>query len=394
MDTNTTNKRATTNGDNLVTIAIHTFEKAQILQTILQSQGVEAVLQNVNQLVPIVSSGVRVRIKESDLPRALYIIEEVEWDKEDLDKNTQERKDRNSKEVEAFVLLPIDFSDFTPNIIDVGFTFAERRNLKVTLIHSVYSPYFGGLPLDAGDMGFIPLRQQQIAGRELAKGAEQMEELKKEIEQKQSEGKLPTLPFDAIVREGAPDEVILHYSSRHKPVAIIMGTRGRSKNEGDLIGSVAAEVIDSAKVPVLVVPENIRIHDLAELHNVGVATSFDQRDLMLFDRMMQIMAPNRPFYHMFNISRSKGAMGELQLRIMRDYHQKHYPEASIEFMELDKGDFSEALDEFVKEKEIELIVVNTYRRNLLAKFFNPSMARRMLFHAGTPLLVMHSNSSK
>ena len=35
--------------EKLVTVAIHTFEKAQILQTLLQSEGIEATLQNVNQ---------------------------------------------------------------------------------------------------------------------------------------------------------------------------------------------------------------------------------------------------------------------------------------------------------------------------------------------------------
>ena len=54
--------------DKLVTLAIHTFEKAQILKTMLETEGIEVYLHNVNQIQPVVSAGVRVRIKESDLP--------------------------------------------------------------------------------------------------------------------------------------------------------------------------------------------------------------------------------------------------------------------------------------------------------------------------------------
>ena len=67
--------------DKLVTLAIHTFEKAQILKTILETEGIEVYIHNVNQIQPVVSAGVRVRIKESDLPHALRIIEDSKWPK-------------------------------------------------------------------------------------------------------------------------------------------------------------------------------------------------------------------------------------------------------------------------------------------------------------------------
>ena len=37
----------------------------------LENEGIETYIHNVNQIQPVVSSGVRLRIKESDLPRAL-----------------------------------------------------------------------------------------------------------------------------------------------------------------------------------------------------------------------------------------------------------------------------------------------------------------------------------
>ena len=54
--------------DKLVTLAILTYTKAQILKNVLENEGIETYIHNVNQIQPVVSSGVRLRIKESDLP--------------------------------------------------------------------------------------------------------------------------------------------------------------------------------------------------------------------------------------------------------------------------------------------------------------------------------------
>ena len=39
--------------DKLVTLAIHTFEKAQILKTMLETEGIEVYIHNVNQIQPV-----------------------------------------------------------------------------------------------------------------------------------------------------------------------------------------------------------------------------------------------------------------------------------------------------------------------------------------------------
>ena len=61
--------------DKLVTLAILTYANAQILKNVLANEGIEAYIHNVNLIQPVISSGVRLRIKESDLPHALQIIE-------------------------------------------------------------------------------------------------------------------------------------------------------------------------------------------------------------------------------------------------------------------------------------------------------------------------------
>ena len=57
--------------DKLVTLAIRTYQRAQMIKTVLEESGIETVIHNLNLEHPEMAVGVRVRIKENDLPRAL-----------------------------------------------------------------------------------------------------------------------------------------------------------------------------------------------------------------------------------------------------------------------------------------------------------------------------------
>lgn len=374
-----------TNTSKLVTVAIHTYQKAQILQSLLQSQGIAATLHNVNTVQPVFSAGVRVRIAEEDLPRALAYIEDLQWGLDeayDTLHDPARQSDFQGQEgdpYKGYVLIPVDFSAYTDRICRLGFNFAARRHLHVLLMH-VY----------AGTGSSISITYQ----REFAHAESLMANLTKEIDEKIASGALPKVSYLTSIKEGFPADELLRYAKRNTPTIIIMGTRGKTMDSSYLIGSVAAEIIDSAKVPVLVIPEDTPMDDLMLVKNVGVATSFDDRDVLLFDQLMSMMLPCTPRYCLFNVSRSEGENASNQLQVIQKHYKEHYPNVDIEWSKLRDVVFHEALESFVSEHAIELIVVNTYKRKLLAQLFNPTMARRMLFHAGTPVLVMHSSSAQ
>ena len=127
--------------DKLVTVAIHTYERALILKGILESEGIETYLHNVNLIQPVISSGVRVRIKESDLPSALKIIEELVFTDDFVqdDKNSVQNK---------IILVPIDFSEYSIKAARFAFNLAENLDASINFLHTFYSPiYSGGMPI-------------------------------------------------------------------------------------------------------------------------------------------------------------------------------------------------------------------------------------------------------
>lgn len=367
--------------DKLVTLAIHTFEKAQILKTMLETEGIEVYIHNVNQIQPVVSAGVRVRIKESDLPHALRIIEDSKW----LEEPQEKPQDNHKKKI----LIPVDFSDYSIKACELGINYADKVGAEVMIMHAYFSPYFpSAIPM--GDTLAYQVDEEESVQNVLKRVQIDMENICTLINRKIESGELPKVQYDYVLREGLPEEEILSYSKEYRPALIIMGTRGKSQKDMDLIGSVTGEIIEVNKVPVLAIPENVPFQNLSEAKDIAFATSFNQRDLVAFDKFMELIKGYDFRIHLFNISTSKNEWNEIRLTGVREYFKKQYPEADISYTVLADGDLLLAIEKFVRDEHIDIIALSTYRRNLLARMFNPSIARKMLFHTDTPLLVMHA----
>ena len=367
--------------DKLVTLAIHTYEKAVILKSILETEGIEVYIQNVNQIQPVVSAGVRVRIKESDLPHALRVIEDNAWQADPK----PERKERPKR-----VLIPIDFSDYSLKACEIGINYAHKIGAEAMLFHAYFNPYFpSAIPL--GETLAYKMNENDSIEQLLGRVHEDLDALCGRIDQQIATSALPKVDYKVTLREGLPEEEIVTFSKEYRPTLIVMGTRGKNQKEMDLIGSVTGEVIEAGKVPILAVPENVPFQDLASVKHIAFATSFNQRDLVAFDKFMALIK-GYPFHiHLFNISTSRDEWNEIRLSGVREYFRKQYPEANITHTVLADGDLLLAIEKFVRDEQIDVIALSTYRRSLLARMFNPSIARKMLFHTDVPILVIDSH---
>ena len=368
--------------EKLITLAIHTFEKAQILKTLLETEGIDVYIHNVNQIQPVISAGVRVRIKESDLPHALRIMEDNNWMNEEDKKN-----ERAAVPSQKRILIPIDFSDYSLKACEIGINYAHEEKSEVMLLHAYFSPYFPStFPLLDAD---YYAQDKETAKVILKKAKEEMNKLVSLLTKKMEEGELPNVPFDFTIKEGLPEEEVLAFSKTYNPSLIIMGTRGKSKKDIDLIGSITGEVIETSRIPVLAIPENIPFSDLNEAKEIAFATSYNQRDLVIFDQLIELFKHLKKVnIHIFNVSTTHNELNEIRLAGLNEYFNNQYPDINITHTVLDDGDLMLAVEKFVHEKNIDLIALSVYKRGIFARMFYPSKARKMLFHTNTPLLTL------
>jgi nucleotide-binding universal stress UspA family protein len=367
---------------NFVTIAIHTHERAQLLKTLLEREGITVKLYSVNALSNDLSAGVRVRISENDLSHALLVVEEMEYAQ-------HHGEDVLNKTTPKEILIPVDFSDYSIRTCDLGIKMAASMKARIVLIHSYYSMTFSMMQLTE-TLSYDIYENETV--KELVRKAEaDMHNLFNLLKRKMGNNELPTVPISTEIQEGVPEDVILTYAKEHDPLLIIMGTRGKDQKESDLIGSVTAEIIDRSRQPVLAVPENVPLSTFEQELNVAFVNSIDEKDLMAFEKMMQLLTPFKKKIFFTQIIPRKGNTGnEKLINKLRDYVNHHYPLFKTEYGTIKEADLLSELESYIQKQRIGLIVINSHKRNIFTHLFNPSIAHKMIFHSDTPMLVFHT----
>lgn len=370
--------------ETLVTVAIQTFEKAQILKTILESEGIETYIHNVNLIQPVISAGVRVRIKESDLTKAISVIEQINECSEEC--IVIKPADDSMK-----ILLPVDFSDYSMKACDLAFNLANSLDAEVMLLHTYFNPVYNNVPL----LDTIPYsaKDEESLKRIIKKVSADMENLTNMLGRKIEKGELPNIKFKTALKEGIPEEEINKFSKEYNPSMIIMGTRGRDRKEQDLIGSVTAELIDRSMVPVLAIPEDADLSSFESVNNIAFATNFDPKDLIAFEKLYSLLKAFKFKVHFIHFEQSINAWNEIKLAGIKEYFKKHYPELETEYHIIKGKDILSSLDQFVNENKIDIISLSTHKRNIVFRLFNPSFARKMIFHSNTPMLIFQASTN-
>lgn len=375
--------------DRLLTVAIHTYEKALELKSLLEREGITVVLHNVNLSEPSVSSGVRVRIREADLPLALRIIENSEIF---IMPDDQERP-----AVQPTILVPVDFSTYSLKACSLAFDIARRHNGRITLLHAYVPPTRINIQINAtidfstGQSPQDDTDRDVIVDEELHAAARQrLDEFSATLKQLIKSGELPPVVFNSEIMAAVPEDAVLEFAKRHKPMIIIMGTRGAEKKERELIGSVTAEVLDSCRQPVFTIPEKTTLKSLDDIREVILISNLDQNDMLALDALSRLSPQTAMNIHILHIAgkRFRGVASERECDMMLEYCRTHYPVCAftMESMETDRA--VEYLNGINAEKDISLIVVPNKKKNILARLFNPSLAHRLLFHADIPLMAV------
>jgi nucleotide-binding universal stress UspA family protein len=68
--------------------------------------------------------------------------------------------------------------------------------------------------------------------------------------------------------------------------------------------------------------------------------------------------------------------------------KKRYSGVEIHPEHLSGHQFTETLNDFIRDKEIDMLAMITHRRGLITGIFNRSMTKHMAYHTKVPLLAI------
>lgn len=373
---------------NFVTLAIHTELKAQTLVHILKANGIDAFIEEVNQLFPSLTGGFRVKIDEEDLSKALAIVESMNSEGTKRVPNTE----ANNRKV---ILLPFDYTETSEKAFPLAFSWAKAVGAEIEMLNVYSTEETENLTILNRMFDYDKDALRERVERAHSEAKQRAEEYQKTIQQRIDAGELANTKFKCIALEGVPEEQIIKYSEILRPEMIIMSTRERAKKEVDMIGSVSAEVAEGAPIPVFVLPENIEFNSVDMVKKIMFITNFDDRDLVAFSKMMSRLSFQEIEVNLvhFRESGTKDTWDEIKLNGIKSYFAEHYPTAKADTAILDGVSPCKSINNYMEEKNISVLSMTTHRGKLISRIFNTGetgVTRRMVFEGKFPTLIFHA----
>ncbi|MEN9444699.1 MAG: hypothetical protein RIS47_1589 [Bacteroidota bacterium] len=367
--------------DQLVTLAVLSQPRAEILKGRLELLGIDTMIENEREISPAFPNSAKLLIHVDDvetaLPVALHFKKELAISDEEFDSlNT----DVN------LILVPVDFSAASANAVEYAVQIAAKLNADIKLLHVFYDAAVA--PVSAVDsyayhVGFdVDLVEiENSAQRE-------MDQFVKSINAKFDLEALGVAVTSEILG-GSVEDVIIDEAESSKADLIIVGTQGVKENQNVIIGSIASYVVNEAAVPVLSVPSSAVFKGFPEATSVMYVTNFEDTDYLTIRKLMRLMYPFEPRLFCVHVKTSvDDQWDEIRMESLKDHLQLDYTGYEITTLIVEKENVLEAIEELQEREEIQLLAVSTHHKSIFEELFSPDLAQDMLTHTLKPLLVV------
>ncbi|MDI3528039.1 MAG: hypothetical protein PWR03_2223 [Tenuifilum sp.] len=364
--------------EKMIIIATESNTKALVLKSYLESNGIECFLRNENVIQGAVSEGVKVLIRESDAERALKLMSQLR------DKTAEKHKEQQLRKI----LVPVDFSEPSHNAARYAVMLAAKYNAQIKLLHVFNSPVVDMIPFT--DVASIQIDFDMNYHVLYNSAKEKLQKFYHDLK-----GFAQTMGYDNVqigysIREGYASYGIVEISKRYKPGIIVMGTKGEGFKSTELVGSVATEVSDETHIPLLVIPEKAVLKGVDEVKKVVYITNFDKTDKVSIRKLLRIVSPFQIELHCLHITDKIETPAIAALMTdTKEYIKRVVPKVKVKCDIIEAKTSEKVIIDYIERNQINLVALTRHKRGLLYKLFNPSLAKRMIYHSEVPVLLFH-----
>lgn len=263
------------------------------------------------------------------------------------------------------ILIPTDFSPVADNALNYALDIAAKFKSNILLYH-VYSFHRS---VDY-DRNYPEDEQPYVKNLE-----RKMEVTVSKIREKSAN---LGLHIDSKVEENTPYFLFKNKIAKNEVDLIVMGTKGATGLEKVIYGSVAATALETANVPVLVVPpkhpEGIKRIVLAtDLDGVSQATLAPFKKLAVaYNAKVTILRVN---------TSSKTRM-DLQDDMPLEGIEREYREVPL------SKSINQSINEFVEKDKSDLVCMIRREKAFFESIFKKSVTKTHVYNSSVPFLVL------
>lgn len=274
------------------------------------------------------------------------------------------------------ILATTDFSKTANNALQYAVELAKEVDATLYVLHSFRVPAVSDTAYPLG--GMYP------------EGLVDIEDVKKEVELEMDKLKKDylfskNLKYELIMEAGFAEDNILETLEKEEIDLLVMGTRGSNMLQ-ELLGSTTSHTIENAKVPLLVIPENVKF---GQLKNIVLATDYHQiQKPEAYNSLLNMVEIFHAEVDVLHVRNKKHQLTEGELdageeldRVLRKTrHTYHY--------DLEDENINEGIEKFLEKHDASMLAMVPRKHSFIDKLLHGSNTRYMIFHTQKPLLIL------
>ena len=279
------------------------------------------------------------------------------------------------------ILVPTDFSENSLNAAVYAVGFAKQVNVKKIIIYHAYTS-----PANFSIVAAEPIIVNEDMVDFAALNSNAMNGLKHFEHQLKTHCELD-IEIELIANYGFFTEDIQNTQKETNADIIIMSiTKGGVFTE-NIIGSDAVIVARKSEIPVVIVPQNFIF---TGIKNVLLASDFtDIKTSIPASHINKILNETNARLNIVHIANNGDYTfneNSAERFVFEDLFEKYNPE----FHFIENFVFTDGVNKFSRENDIDLVVVVPKKHNLIESLFTRSHTKELAFHCQVPMMVVHS----
>lgn len=269
------------------------------------------------------------------------------------------------------LLVATDFSESASNAVGYAASLAKHLGARLVLVNAFPIPLAGG---DAQ----IPIDLSIVSDASI----QSLEEIKTKLIRE-------NYNFDLVCYSamGTAYSVIEEACNRFEAELVILGMTGEAgRLKEHLIGSTAVSVGRDFKLPVLVIPSDLKYKPI---HHVSFACDIDKLEesallysvryfAKLFDATLELVTVQK------GGSETKWRESDNYSFIEKTLNTVKHKQVFIK-----EDDVATALEYYFKFHHTDVVIVNPKKHSFFNRLFSGSITKHLAFHSQVPLLIIH-----
>lgn len=268
------------------------------------------------------------------------------------------------------ILVPVDFTEIAKNALDYAVEFSKHIQGRILLFHAFH------IPASVNEAQVLVISVDELEKTNL----ERLRELEEYVYKKTG----GTVKTESIVRAAFAVDEILNLTEERQIDLIIMGISGGNKLTELIIGSNATETLRKSKVPVLIIPRDVKFK---KPEKIVFASNMHETTEKVLEPLMELVKAFNAHLMVVNvlqnreISTPKEAIAGIKLDHILDgiEHSFYFPV---------NEHVVDGVNDFATKHGAGLIVMIPHKHSIWYRLTHEGKSKKMAFHTHIPLLTL------